>query len=71
MEREQVHIRVQRLNGELLEVPLTVQEDNKLELISDLKQCLAKNDPRISPVGQVVAVVYHSFGTRIPHSQSV
>ena len=49
MKREKVHICVRRLSGGLLEVSLTAQEAKKIELIRDLKQCLAKNDPRISP----------------------
>ena len=53
MERENLPVRVRRLNGELLEVSLTKQKANKIELIRELKRCLAKNDPRISPAGQI------------------
>ena len=69
------HIRVRRLNGELFEVSLPAQEANKIELIRDLKECLAKNDPCISPVGQVFfqlfffSMVLASFG--VPNAGSI
>ena len=37
-------IRVHRLNGEVLEVSLTIQEANNLTSNRDLKQCLARHD---------------------------
>ena len=40
-------LRVVRLSGELLEVPLTRHEANKIVMVRDLKRCLAKNDTMI------------------------
>ena len=40
-------LRVVRLSGELLEVPLTRHEANKIVSVKDLKRCLAKNDTMI------------------------
>jgi len=40
-------LRVVRLSGELLEVPLTRHEANKIVSVRDLKRCLAKNDTMI------------------------
>eukprot|EP00435_Cladocopium_sp_Y103_P014836 s1934_g3.t1 len=40
-------LRVVRLSGELLEVPLTRHEANKTMSVRDLKRCLAKNDTTI------------------------
>ena len=38
------HIRVNRLNGDVLEITLTEKEANRLMCNRDLKQCLAKAD---------------------------
>lgn len=42
-----IRLRVVRLSGELLEVPLTRQEANEIGSVKDLKRCLAKNDATI------------------------
>ena len=55
-------LRVVRLSGELLEVPLTRQEANEIGSVKDLKRCLAKNDATIcrslSHSGQDVGIGY-------------
>jgi hypothetical protein len=60
-------LRVVRLSGELLEVPLTRHEANKIVSVRDLKRCLAKNDTMICrscpDLGQDFGIVY-SFTVR-------
>ena len=65
-------LRVVRLSGELLEVPLTRHEANKIVSVKDLKRCLAKNDTMICrscpDLGQDFGIVYiyilYSFTVR-------
>ena len=58
-------VRVVRLSGEFLEVPLTRHEANKIVSVRDLKRCLAKNDTTICrscpDSGQHVFLCFNMF----------